>query len=162
MFYKKKKYKVSIRKATLTEDSLIARHFYQLWLDNEIAPSVIHSNWLEETVQFITQARQNLAYQAFVAVIDNQIVGSSSCQLFAGLYPNPFEPSFRSYGYIWNVYVDADYRRQGIATKLTKASVNHLHSLDCTHAILHASPLGKSLYESLGFVPKNEMVLKLN
>jgi GNAT superfamily N-acetyltransferase len=162
MFYKKKKYNVSIRKATITEDSLIARHFYQLWLDNEIAPSAIRSNWLEETVQFITQARQNLAYQAFVAVIDNQIVGSSSCQLFAGLYPSPFQPSFRSYGYIWNVYVDADYRRQGIATKLTKASIHYLHSLNCTHAILHASPLGRSLYETLGFVPKNEMVLKLN
>jgi GNAT superfamily N-acetyltransferase len=161
MFYKNKKYNVTIRKATISEDNLIAQHFYQLWLDNKIDPHVIRSDWLEETIKFITQARQNLAYQAFVAVINNQVVGSSSCQLFAGLYPTPFQPSFRSYGYIWNVYVEDDYRRQGIATKLTKTAINYLHYLNCTHAILHASPHGKPLYESMGFVPKNEMVLEL-
>ena len=91
----------------------------------------------------------------------DQVIGSTSCQLFAGLYPMFLKPDFRQYGYIWNVYVESDYRRQGIATKLTKKAINYLHSLNCTHAILHASPQGKSVYEGLGFVPKNEMILEL-
>lgn len=156
-----KKHNITIRKATISEDILIAQHFYQLWLDNKITPNSIRSDWLEETRKFIAQARQNLAFQAFIAVIDEQVIGSVSCQLFAGLYPTPFKPDFRKYGYLWNIYVEANYRRRGIATKLTKTAINYLNSLNCSHAILHASPQGKPLYENLGFVPKNEMVLQL-
>jgi GNAT superfamily N-acetyltransferase len=156
-----KKHNITIREATISEDTLIAQHFYQLWLDNKITPNSIRSDWLEETRKFITQARQNLAFQAFVAVISDRVIGSTSCQLFAGLYPTPFKSDFRKYGYLWNVYVEANYRRQGIATKLTKTAIDYLNSLNCSHAILHASPQGKPLYESLGFVPKNEMVLQL-
>lgn len=83
-------------------------------------------------------------------------------RIFAGLYPALFKPDFRNYGYIWNVYVETNYRRQGIATKLTQEAIKYLHSLNCTHAILHASPYGKPVYENLGFVPKNEMILELN
>ncbi|GAB4534357.1 MAG: hypothetical protein Tsb0014_20480 [Pleurocapsa sp.] len=152
---------VLIKEATSSEDSLIVQHFYQLWLDNNVAPEHLRSDWLEVTLEFITKARQELSFQAFVAVVDEKIVGSVSCQLFAGLYPWLFTSDFRQYGYIWNVYVEADYRRLGIATKLTKKAISHLHSLNCTHAILHASPHGKTLYESLGFIPKNEMILEL-
>ena len=152
---------LTIREATVAEDYLIARHFYQLWLDNNVAPDSIRSDWLEVTIEFIAKARRDLSFQAFVAEVDSRVVGSASCQFFAGLYPAPFKPDFRQYGYIWNVYVEADYRRQGIATSLTKRAIAYLGSLDCTHAILHASTYGKPVYESLGFVPKNEMILEL-
>lgn len=157
-----KKHPVSIRKAFLDEDILVAQHFYHLWLDNNISPNLIRANWLEETLNFIAQARQNLAFQTFMATINNQVVGSASGQLFAGLYPNVFQADFRNYGYIWNVYVESSYRCQGIATLLTQTAIDYLQSLNCTHAILHASPQGKAVYENLGFVPKNEMVLNLN
>ena len=113
-------------------------------------------------LQFMTQVRQELSFQAFVAVVDNKIVGSASCQLFAGLYPMPFKPDVRKYGYIWNVFVESAYRRRGIATELTRNAIAYLKSLGCTHAILHASPYGKPVYENLGFVAHNEMILKIH
>ena len=149
---------LTIREATVSENHLIAQHFYQLWLDNNVDPNSISNNWLEITIDFIAKAKRDLSFQAFVAIVDQKVIGSTSCQLFAGLYPMFFKPDFRQYGYIWNVYVESDYRRQGIATKLTKKAIDYLHSLNCTHAILHASPHGKSVYEGLGFVPKNEMI----
>ena len=152
---------LTIREA-ISEDSLIAEHFYQLWLDNEVSPDSIDADWQQKTRDFIDEARRNLAFQAYLASIGDRVVGSVSCQIFAGLYPMPFQPDFRKYGYIWNVYVEPDYRRRGIATKLTKKAIAHLHSLDCTHAILHASVHGKPVYEKLGFVPKNEMILELD
>lgn len=155
------RYSITIKEATVEEDSLIARHFYQLWIDNNFSSDIISEDWQQKTIDFIVEARENLSFQAFIAVVDNKVVGSASCQLFAGLYPIPFKADFRKYGYIWNVYVEADYRRQGIATKLTKEAIKYLHSLNCTHAILHASPHGKAVYESLGFVPKNEMILEI-
>ena len=155
-------FNITIREATVAEDILIVQHFYKLWLDNNIAPNLICSNWQQKTLDFITQARQDLFFQAFVAVVNGLIVGSVSGQIFAGLYPNPFKSDFRKYGYIWNVYVESAYRRQGIATKLTKKAIAYLNSLNCTHAILHASTHGKPVYENLGFVPKNEMILEIN
>lgn len=150
-----------ITATTADQDRIIAQHFYQLWLDNGIATEVISDRFTEKTLEFIAQARQELSFQALIATIDEEIVGSVSCQLFAGLYPWLFQPSFRQYGYIWNVFVEESYRLQGIGTQLTKKGIEYLQSLGCSHAILHASPQGQSVYQKLGFVPKNEMILEL-
>ena len=144
------------------EDSLIAEHFYRLWLDNGVSPDSIDADWQQKTVNFIAEARRNLSFKAYVASINEQVVASVSCQIYAGLYPMPFVANFRKYGYIWNVYVEPNYRRRGIATELIKKAIAYLHSLNCTHAILHASVHGKPVYEKLGFIPKNEMILELD
>ncbi len=150
-----------ISAASNKEDVVVAHHFYQLWLDNQISSDAIDDNWLPTTLEFINKARQELSFQAFIGKINNEIVASTSCQLFAGLYPLPFKPTFRKYGYIWNVFVVSAYRRQGIGTQLIQTAIDRLRTLNCTHAILHASPHGKPLYQQLGFVAKNEMILEL-
>ena len=152
---------IAIDFATPEHDVTIARHFYQLWLDNNVAPDLIIDDWLSTTVKFIQNARRDLEFQAFIARVEDRVVGSVSCQLFAGLYPSPFKIEYRNYGYIWNVYVQSDYRCQGIATKLIQTAIAHLKSLNCTKVVLHASVSGKPVYEKLGFVPSNEMVLDL-
>jgi ribosomal protein S18 acetylase RimI-like enzyme len=88
-------------------------------------------------------------------------VGSAGSQLFAGLYPVPFQPSYRKIGYIWGVYVEPDYRHQGIGRSLTQMNLDYLKTIGCTRAVLHASPLGRSVYEQLGFQPNNEMLIEL-
>ncbi|MDJ0570457.1 MAG: GNAT family N-acetyltransferase [Pleurocapsa sp. MO_192.B19] len=150
-----------IVQALPTMDNVIAEHFYRLWLDNNVSEDVIDDYWLEVTLDFIQQARKEQKFQAFIAQVDNEIVGSASCQLFAGLYPSPFKQEHRKYGYIWNIYVESEYRRRGIATKLTNTAINYLKTLNCTKALLHASPLGKQVYENLGFIPSNEMIFNL-
>lgn len=143
------------------EDGLIAHHFYQMWLDNQIAQSAIAPDWLEITLQFIQQVRQTLSYQAFMAEVAGKIVGSAGCQRFAGLYPNVIKATERCDGYIWGVYVEPEYRGRGIATRLTQQAVAHLKAIACTHAVLNASPSGKPIYARLGFVDGNLMRLDL-
>ena len=155
----------TIKPATPAVDRVIAEHFYQLWLDNNVAQELIDHDWLDITLKFIQQARQELKFQAFIAQVETEannqskIVGSVSCQLFAGLYPGI--RSDRRYGYIWNVYVTKDYRLQGIATELTKTAVDYLKSLNCTKAVLHASAMGQPVYQGLDFIGSNEMMLDL-
>ena len=153
---------INIREARRHEDSLIAEHFYQLWRDNDVPADSIRSDWLDITLQFISRAGQELCYKAFVAEISGTIIGSASCQLFAGLYPHVLEDQYRKYGYIWGVYVEPPHRGKGIGKKLTNTAVDHLKSLGCTQVILHASPLGKPVYSSLGFSDSNEMRLDLS
>jgi GNAT superfamily N-acetyltransferase len=152
---------VHFRTADPSEDPLIAEQFFQLWLENGIPANCLRTNWLEGTLEFIAQARRELGYQAFVAEVDSRVVGSAGCQLFAGLYPQPFVEEYRKYGYIWNVYVEPPHRRQGIATELTKLAIAHLKSLHCTRVLLHASPSGQPVYTNLGFSPSNELRLDI-
>ena len=152
---------ITIREATQQEDSLIAKHFYLMWQDIGVPDDAINSNWLEITLQFIEQTRQSFFYKAFVAEVDDAIVGSASCQLFTGLYPNVLKQQYRQFGYIWGVYVEPSYRRQGIAKQLTSMAVKHLKAVGCTRVVLNASPLGKPVYEQLGFSSGNAMQLDL-
>lgn len=153
---------IHIREAIFDEDVLIAEHFYKLWRDNNVPDNCINSDWLEIVLQFISHARKELSYKAFVAEVDGLVVGSAGCQLFAGVYPIALADNHRKYGYIWGVYVESPYRGQGIAKKLTSTAIDYLKSLNCTRAILHASPSGKPVYSSLGFSATNEMGLDLS
>ncbi|BAZ27381.1 putative acetyltransferase [Kalymmatonema gypsitolerans NIES-4073] len=155
--------KIAIREATQQEDPIIARHFYQMSKDLGVPDDNINPDWLDIILQFIEQARQDLFYKAFVAEVDGAIVGSASCQLYTikGLYPNILKQQSRKTGYIWGVYVEPCYRRQGIAKQLTNATVNYLKGIGCTRVRLDASVMGKPVYESLGFSNGNGMQLDL-
>ena len=91
--------RISIRGAKSSEDAIIAQHFYQLWIDIGIKEKNIKADWKSITVDYINFARQSLSYKSFFAEIDNKIVGSVSCQLFAGLYPHVLEQTERNDGY---------------------------------------------------------------
>lgn len=151
-----------VRAASPSEDTLIADHFYQMWHDNNVPEDLIRPNWQSITLEFIEQARQTLSYQAFVAEVEGRVVGSASCQLFAGLYPLVLSQQYRHDGYIWGVYVEPPYRNRGIAKQLTAQTVDYLRSLGCDRAVLNASPSGKPVYVSLGFTESNAMVLSLH
>lgn len=152
---------VHVRQSTPPEDPQIAKHFYEMWQDLDVPAEAIEPDWLNISLQYIQQARRDLHYQAFVAEADGQIVGSASCQIFAGLYPLILKAEQRQYGYIWGVYVELAYRKQGIATQLTQRTIEYLRSIGCTRAVLNASPVGKPVYDRLGFIASNAMHLDL-
>ena len=149
--------KFKIATATPQEDSLVANHFYRMWLDIGCDKDSLAADWEEITLKYIHHARQNLQYQAFIAEIEGKIVGSAGCQLFDGLYPQIIKAESRLYGYIWGVYVEKAYRDRGIGKQLTIQTKDYLKSIGCTKAVLHASPQGKPVYERIGFISSNQM-----
>jgi GNAT superfamily N-acetyltransferase len=64
-------------------------------------------------------------------------------------------------GNILNVYTAKRFRRRGLARWLMEAVLLWCRQNGIDTVILHASPAGKSLYESLGFEATNEMRLQL-
>ncbi len=149
------------KEAIASEDFRIAKHFYKMWLDLEVPDDAIAPDWLNITFEFVELARRELSYKAFVAETKGVIVGSASCQLHRGLYPNIIKQQHRQYGYVWGVYVEPSYRKRGIAKQLTSQAVTYLKEIGCTRVVLNASPLGKPVYESLGFSSSNAMQLDL-
>jgi GNAT superfamily N-acetyltransferase len=93
----------------------------------------------------------------FAAVDAGAIVGTAGAIVADG-YPYAITGVKR--GYVFGVRVTPEYRGRGIATELTKASVEFLRGIGCRRVRLHASPFGRPIYERLGFVPTNEMELR--
>ena len=62
-------------------------------------------------------------------------------------------------GNILNVYTEPAHRRRGMARALMKIALEWCAANQVGSVILHASPEGRGLYESLGFTPTNEMRL---
>lgn len=63
--------------------------------------------------------------------------------------------------WILNMFVEPAYRRQGIARRLMDAMIAWCRDAGFVNVSLHASVEGRPLYESLGFVPTNEMRLTI-
>ncbi len=60
---------------------------------------------------------------------------------------------------IAGVYTDPAFRRRGYARALTERVIEACQGRGCSTVRLRASRAGRPLYESLGFVDGNEMVL---
>ena len=150
---------LTVREAHQNDDGVIAEHLRLIALELGFSNDTIRHDWLETTVHFIERARQELGYKGFIAEIQGEIIGSASGQILE-LYPMVSEAYQK--GYIWGVYVDVAYRRQGVATQLIQQTTQYLKEIGCTKIVLHASDTGKKLYASLGYEESNEMVFSLS
>jgi len=61
-------------------------------------------------------------------------------------------------GWIGMILVDESMRRRGFGTRMMRHCLEHLARLGVEAARLDATPLGRPLYEKLGFVPEYELV----
>jgi GNAT superfamily N-acetyltransferase len=61
-------------------------------------------------------------------------------------------------GLVLNVYVDEAHRRLGVARRLMATRTDWAPGAGIVRLVLHASPDGRPLYESLGFLATNEML----
>ncbi len=99
-------------------------------------------------------------YRAWFAVNEEEIVVAGS-GLWLMEWPPHVTAGGKWRGNILNVYTEHGQRRQGLARKLINVALDWCEAEGVESVILHASAGGKSLYESMGFEPTNEMRLKL-
>lgn len=152
-----------IQKEGPESDSIVVNHWREMWQDVGIPKGAIATDMDNLTMDFISNARECLQYQTFVARRDSdgRVLGSVSCQVWQGPCPQ-VAPSHRV-GTVWAVYVQNDVRRQGIATALMKSMLSYLVQIGCTDAVLFAaSDAGQRVYEKLGFAPNNALVLDIS
>ncbi len=75
--------------------------------------------------------------------------------------PGPRLPVSSRRGYIFNVHVEQAFRRRGIARTLMQHLEIMLKERDVTFAALHASDLGRPLYDDLGWTSGGELIKAL-
>ena len=75
--------------------------------------------------------------------------------------PHPNHPHEGQRGYIFNLFVEPEHRRKGIAKHLMQLAYEAARSRGVSYLTLHATEQGRPLYESDGWKITNEMSLKL-
>lgn len=145
-----------IKTADTKSDELVCDHWVEMWktcCDIEQLPLL--PNYKEKTLDFISRARESLEYQTFIAeATDGTIVGSVSCQVWAGPQPSGIKEQVSKIGTMWAVFVHPKFRRNGIASALVQKCIDYWRSIGCTQAVLlYASEDGMRVYRRLGFAP---------
>jgi ribosomal protein S18 acetylase RimI-like enzyme len=151
-----------IREGRPEDVGALAEAFRQMWLDNAIPEQDIELDYRKRVAEFVSDGQRSAGLRFFIAERAGTLAGAACCQLFAGLYPAILKSHVRRYGYIWGVYVAPAERRNGLGRALTDTCIRALEASGCTHALLHAAPPGRGIYERLGFASTNEMRLKLS
>ena len=88
---------------------------------------------------------------------DGQIAASGALK-FTDWLPRP-DGLRRGLVYVHSVYTEPAYRQRGLARRILNAMLDYCRENGWPRISLHASEMGRGLYEQLGFKPTNEMRL---
>lgn len=109
-------------------------------------------------------ARERLRSGELVGVIaeapGDKVVGSG-CIWFREEQPRPETTKMRS-AYILSMYTDPSRRARGIGTSIVRRLLAIARRRGYGRVTLHASAMGRRVYERLGFEPANEMRFTLD
>jgi len=95
---------------------------------------------------------------AWLALDEEEIIATSGVSFYTR--PPSFMIKDGRCAYIMNMYTKASYRGQGIAKILFGSIVDEAKAKGCSYINLHATELGRPVYEKFGFtVSQDEMRL---
>lgn len=146
-----------IRPITPEDRDLICHHREAMFRDSGRSEDVIalmgepFRAWLEPRLA-------DGSYFGWVAEHEGQAVAGLGMMII-GWPPHPSHPMQCERGYILNVYVEPEFRGQGIAKKLMAETTAEAKRRGIQFMILHATAQGRPLYEALGWMDTAEMAL---
>ena len=104
---------------------------------------------LRQTLPGYFENHLNNDLVALVAECDNKLVGT--CWLLVVEKPASIAFMHGRTGAIFNVFVDRDYRKRGIARTLMYGLIEEARRLELDRLELRATAMGYNLYRSIGF-----------
>ncbi|KXK24875.1 MAG: putative acetyltransferase [Chloroflexi bacterium OLB15] len=149
----------TIRLARADETGVVVHHRSAMFLDMGVDPTLVKES--EPLVyEWVKSRTASGIYTGFFAVTtdDTPIAGAGLSLL--DWIPGPGVPQVTR-GYVLNVYTEPEHRHRGLASLLVQRCVTHCRENGISTVSLHASDMGRSVYEKLGFSPTNEMRIRL-
>ncbi|HEY8795129.1 MAG TPA: GNAT family N-acetyltransferase [Gemmatimonadaceae bacterium] len=152
-----------IRRAVLGDIPALAHHRVSMFRDMGETTELLEGPLTDASAAFFSGAIESGVYVAWLAVPRHEpdlVVGGAGV-LLRPMLPRP-APAGVVQGreaLIANVYTEPAWRRRGLAALLMQHVLDFTRANGIQRVLLHASKDGRPLYESLGFVPTNEMRL---
>ena len=149
---------IRIREATLGDVPHLLHHRRSMY------EAMGHTNvtLLDEVIRvselYFREALPRGRYRGFLAEADGgRVVGGGG--IVINDWPAHPRETMPNRAWILNMYVEPEFRRQGIGRRLMEEMVSWCREAGYRNVSLHASAEGRQLYASMGFVPTNEMRL---
>jgi GNAT superfamily N-acetyltransferase len=158
-----------IRLANVDDVAVIARHRVRMFGDMGTLPPDQAPVMTERTIRYLERAIPAGEYVGWLAVEGDRkesVAGGAGLQRRTVLPFPTADAGVPGVGdgreaIVINVYTEPEFRRLGLARRLMEVLIAWSREAGIERVALHASPYGRSLYESLGFVTTNEMRLML-
>ena len=152
--------KFKISQARMEDIDIIVKHRLGMFGDMypDLGKEIEASK--EETHTWILEQLSNGNLVGFIVRNDVGQVAGSGCLWIKKEQPNPTHPRLEA-PYLLSMFTEKNFRRQGVARLIVKTSMEWSREHGYDRINLHATEVGKPLYEELGFKPTNEMQLKL-
>ena len=148
---------IRIREARPEELATAADFWGRMYRELQLGPE-LEADWRSKATSYFARRRTAAELEYFVAEAVGEVIGTAGALIHDGF---PVEFHDRRRGYIYGVYVVPAWRGKGLAARLTWAAVDWLRARGCTQIRLHAAEKARPIYDRLGFVPSNEMVLRV-
>jgi GNAT superfamily N-acetyltransferase len=151
---------LTIRRATPDDVGAIAAHRARMFQDTGRLDDDRATAMIELLKPIMRPMLASGEYNGWLVVAeDGAIAGGAGVQMRT-LLPRP-ETDVAREALVVNVYVEPEYRRQGLARRLMEAILAWSREQGIERVSLHASTMGQPLYEALGFTRSNEFVIYL-
>lgn len=155
----------TIRLAVPTDAAMIARQRVKMFQDNDF---VAASSWeaLErDSAHWTANKMREGSYVGWlIQEPTNDTTDESAVIGGAGVWFMEWPPHFLHSepvrGYLLNFYVAPVARGRGLAKELVKLAVEECRKRGVHVATLHASKMGRPIYESMGWKQSNEMMFR--
>lgn len=148
-----------VRPARADELSTVLHHRRQMYIDMGDDDMQALDEMERASREVFGDALRNGTYRGWFVESAGEVIAGGGVLLIpfqpSPRQPHPFRP------FIVNVYTEPPYRRRGLARRLLQEMVAWCRGQGYWAVSLHAAEEGRPLYESLGFLPTNEMRLKL-
>ncbi len=151
---------ISIRSATPQDCAVILHHRRSMFQDMGEGSSEDLERMVEATAPWLAGALADGSYHGWLAEDPQGQIVAGGGVLISSWPAGPHDPVTRR-ALIINVYTEPEARRQGLARQLMLLMIQWLKEQGFSSVVLHASDAGRPLYQDLGFVPTNEMRLRL-
>ena len=140
---------IEFRRAALEDVDVLAELRMEMLFEGRQAEEGLCTLLHRNTVQYLCEAMADGSYLAWVAEEDGQIVAMGGITFYR-LPPNDWCPNGHS-AYLSAMYTKPAYRKKGIAKRLLEMLMQEANDRGCERVLLHATTMGRSLYESAGF-----------
>lgn len=140
---------ISIRPVALADAEIIAMHRHLMFVDDGIPDDEHMKTLIEAFLPWVRARIQMGLYTGWFALDGDRVVAGVG-MITLDWPPHPLhEEPLR--GYILNVYTQPEYRGKGIAKRLMREAMAEAVRRKITLVTLHASKMGRPVYEKLGF-----------
>lgn len=149
---------IKIREAGADDLEEILRHRRLMFLDMGHPESVL--DVIVETCRpYIQRYLADGSYRGWFAIAPDGRVAAGVGLTITPLVSGPLAPENVNRAYLLNVYTYPEFRKRGLARRLTQKAIDYCRAEGFKVLWLHASKYGRPVYESMGFEATNEMRL---